>query len=111
MTKEQMTRRVAFTSNQADVDISYEIVSSRFPTSLGDVRLGATDNTARHVLSGQVSPVIEGLSYNDAANVKIVFKAKKEGFIPQTKSMNLQMYLNAVNGINLDPFILEKTDF
>jgi hypothetical protein len=111
LTREQLVRRLAFTANEADVEISYEIVSTRFPSSIGEVLLGKTDAASRHALSGQVSPVIEGLSYNDAANVKIVFRAKKDGFIPQSKSLNFQNYLNGIGGITLEPFVMEKRDF
>ncbi|MDR1894356.1 MAG: hypothetical protein LBQ61_06665 [Spirochaetales bacterium] len=110
LTPEQMTRRVSFSSNVPEVRISYELVSTTFPGG-GEFPVGLTGDTSRPSLSGQITPMLEGLTYNDAASVKIVFKAEKDGYIPLTRSWNFQMFLNAVNGLNIESFVMERTDF
>jgi hypothetical protein len=114
LNKEAITRRVNFTSNVEGVSISFMLDSSSTDMSIGSnsyALLGTTDTSARHSLSGQVAPVVSSLTYEKAGNVKIIFQASKEGYVTQSKSVNLQMFIDAVNGYTVEPFVLEKSDF
>ena len=51
------------------------------------------------------------MTYENSASVKIVFTAEKDGFISQIKSLNAQLFVDSVNGINLESFALENLDF
>jgi hypothetical protein len=114
LSKEAITRRVNFTSNVEGVSISFKLDSSSTDVSIGSnsfVLLGTTDTSARHTLSGQIAPTVSSLTYEKAGSVKIVFQAVKEGYVTQSKSVNLQMFIDAVNGYTVEPFMMEKSDF
>jgi hypothetical protein len=111
---ESIARRVSFTSSESDVEISFKLDSPLRTITIGSnsfTYLGKTDNTSRHALTGRVDPQVTNLTYNLAGSVKILFQAAKEGFITQTKSVNLQAFIDAENGYTVEPFEMVESDF
>jgi hypothetical protein len=111
---DSIARRVTFTSSEPDVEISFKLDSPLRNITIGSnsfAYVGKTDNTSRHALTGQIDPQVTDLTYNLAGSVKILFQARKEGFITQTKSVNLQAFIDAENGYTVEPFEMVKSDF
>jgi hypothetical protein len=109
-----ITRRVNFTSNEPDVEISFKLDSPLRNITIGSnsfTLIGKTDTTSRHALTGRVDPLVTDLTYNMSGSVKILFQATKDGFITQTKSVNFQAFIDAENGYTVEAFEMVKSDF
>lgn len=109
-----LQRKVIVTTNIPDVTISYEVTTTdtgMLIESMGFIELGSTDNTRRPSLQTQITLPIKGLTYSNSANAKIILTAQKAGYFSQTKSINVQKYLESVQGINIETFNLEEVDF
>ena len=115
LTSKELQRSVYFTSFEPNTKISYHVETSDksiVVEKYGQISLGeTTDEVSNSTLKKSITLPVKGMTYENSASVKIVFTAEKDGFISQIKSLNAQLFVDSVNGINLESFALESLDF
>lgn len=115
LTSKELQRTVYFTSFEPNTKISYHVETSDksiVVEKYGQISLGeTTDEVSNSTLKKSITLPVKGMTYENSASVKIVFTAEKDGFISQIKSLNAQLFVDSVNGINLESFALESLDF